>query len=63
MNPLFKALGLALAVYSLFALWRGELWIKHRAGARRVQRANEPGYFAACIAIYLLLALALLTVF
>lgn len=60
---MFRALGLLVLVYVAYALSQGEVYAKHRWYGKRVFRHESPGYFAAVIAIYTLLALALMFVF
>jgi uncharacterized BrkB/YihY/UPF0761 family membrane protein len=60
---MFKLIGVLLALYTAYAAAQGEVYAKSRAWGRHIQRANEPRYFWVVIAIYALLALALLTVF
>lgn len=60
---MFKLLGIAVAIYTLYAAQRGEVYAKHRAWGRTIRRSDEPRYFWAVIAVYGLLATALLTIF
>jgi len=60
---MFKLLGALVAGYTLYAVWRGEVFAKHRAWGRTVERSQEPAYFWAVIGIYGALALALIFVF
>lgn len=59
----FVLIGFLLAAYVAVAALRGEVWVTHRASARCVRRSREPVYFWVCIAIYVGLAVALVTVF
>lgn len=63
MSGLFNLLGIALAVYTLLAAGRGEVYARHRAWGRTTRRADEPRWFWTIIAIYAGLSVALLTVF
>lgn len=60
---MFAALGIAVGVYTLYAAYRGEVFVKAGAWGRTVTRADEPRYFWTCIAIYGGLSVALSTVF
>lgn len=60
---MFKALGIAVALYALYAAATGEVYAKAGAWGRTVSRADSPEYFWVVIAVYLLLALALLFIF
>jgi hypothetical protein len=59
----FKAIGLLLAAYTLFAVLRGEVVAKSGPWGRVIQREHTPKSFWTVIAIYTGLAAALLTVF
>jgi hypothetical protein len=61
--PLFKALGVILAIYTAYAAFRGEVFARSRWSGRTVGRSEEPRYFWVVIAIYFGLSVALLTVF
>ena len=52
-----------MAIYTLYAAQRGEVYAKHRAWGRTIRRSEEPRYFWAVIGVYALLATALLTIF
>ncbi len=60
---MFKLLGVAVAIYTLYSAQRGEVYARHRAWGRTIRRVDEPRYFWVVIGIYALLALALVTVF
>lgn len=60
---MFKALGLVVAAYTLWAAVDGKVYAKHRWSGRYIVRSEEPRYFWVVIAIYGGLAVALLTVF
>ena len=62
---MFKLLGIAVAVYVVFAAFDGRVYAE-RAWLRRpsrVERSAEPRWFWTVIAIYGALAVALITVF
>ena len=62
---MFKALGVFVALYTLWAAFDGKVYAKQSGlrGGRHIERAEEPRYFWAVIAIYGGLAVALMTVF
>jgi hypothetical protein len=60
---MFKALGVLLAGYTLYAALRGAVYAKAGPAGRLVTREESSGYFWTVIAIYSALSLALLTVF
>jgi hypothetical protein len=62
---MFKALGLILAGYTIWAAYEGRVYAKAGGfkGGRYVVKAQEPGYFWVVIAIYGALSIALVTVF
>jgi hypothetical protein len=60
---MFKLLGILVATYTAYAAAQGEVFARHRAWGRRIRRSEEPRYFWVVIAIYGLLALALVFVF
>jgi hypothetical protein len=60
---MFKMLGMLLALYTLYAALKGEVYAKSGAWGRTVSRGGSPEYFWLVIAIYAGLSLALLTLF
>lgn len=60
---MFKFLGALLALYTLYAVARGEVVAKAGPGARTVVREESPRYFWSVVAIYAGLALALAFLF
>ena len=60
---MFKALGVLLSAYTLYAIVRGEVYAKAGPGGRLVTRRESAGYFWIVIVIYSGLSLALLTIF
>lgn len=60
---MFELLGALVAIYTVHAAVRGEVFAKHRAWGRTIRRDEQPGYFWAVIGVYALLALALVFVF
>ncbi len=60
---IFKLLGVLLAGYTAWSAWRGQVYARSGAWGRSIRHDTEPVYFKVVIAIYALLALALMTVF
>ena len=60
---LFKALGILVALYTIYAVRRGEVYAKSGVRGRTVSRDDSPGYFWVVIMIYAGLSVALVTVF
>jgi len=60
---MFKVLGILLTAYVGYALYAGRAYAKSGVGGRSFRRSEEPfGYWSA-VAVYALLAAALITVF
>lgn len=57
---MFGVLGVALALYTLYAAVSGEVFAKAGAGGRLVSRTASPEYFWMTIAVYAGLSAALL---
>ena len=60
---MFKMLGILLALYTLYAAFKGEVYAKSGAWGRTLSRDGSPEYFWLVIAIYAGLSVALLTLF
>ena len=60
---MFKALGALVTLYTAYAALRGEVCAKSGAWGRTASRNGSPNYFWAVIGVYVVLGLALLTVF
>ncbi|HTO59179.1 MAG TPA: hypothetical protein VMJ74_15370 [Pseudomonadales bacterium] len=60
---MFKLLGVLVAAYAAYGAWSGEVYARSGPGGRKVSRDDSPRYFWTVIAIYAVLAVALLTVF
>lgn len=60
---MFRALGILVLLYVCHALATGEVFAKKGVRGSMVSREENPGYFAAVIAVYIILGIALLTVF
>lgn len=60
---MFKAIGLLVFAYTIYAVIRGEVYAKSGIRGRIISKADSPGYFWVVIAIYSGLALALVTIF
>ena len=59
---LFKALGVLVGLYTLYAALTGKVFAKSGPWGKTVSREDSPRYFWAVIAVYAALALALLTI-
>jgi hypothetical protein len=60
---MFKILGVLLALYTLAAVVRGEVFAKSGVWGRTVSRAQAPEYFWIVIGIYTALSISLILVF
>jgi len=60
---MFTLLGVLVAIYTLYAASKGEVFAKSGPWGRWISRAESPRYFWVVISIYGALSLALLTVF
>lgn len=60
---MFKAIGILLALYTLYAAIMGRVYIKSGPWGRSVQRQESPEYFWIVVIVYAGLATALVTVF
>jgi hypothetical protein len=60
---MFKAIGFALALYTIFATVSGRVYAKSGPGGRKVSRQDRPNYFWIVIAIYFGLSGALIFLF
>jgi hypothetical protein len=60
---MFKALGLLVLVYTIYAGTKGEVLAKSGVWGRIVTRAGSPRYFWAVIVIYAVLGVVLLAIF
>ena len=63
MTILFELLGALLGIYTVWAVFEGEVYAKAGPGGRKVSRDDTPRHFWLAIAVYAGLSLALLTVF
>jgi hypothetical protein len=59
----FKALGIVVALYAVYAAIKGVVYAKSGVWGRTVSRADSPEYFWVIIAIYACLSVALMVVF
>jgi hypothetical protein len=59
----FKALGALVALYTIHAAIKGEVYAKSGAWGRTVSRADSPEYFWVVVAIYAALSMALIFLF
>ena len=60
---MFKALGVVVGAYALYAAVKSEVYAKSGPWGRTVSREDAPEYFWAIIAIYAGLGVALMTIF
>ena len=60
---MFKALGVLVGLYTLYAALNGSVYAKSGPGGRRISRDEEPRDFWTVIVVYAGLSLALLTIF
>lgn len=60
---MFKALGIAVGLYALYAAIVGRVYIKSGPGGRWVMRHESPEYFWISVVVYFALAIALVAVF
>lgn len=60
---MFKALGVLVALYSLYATMSGEVYARSGMSGRTISRQHSPRYFWVIIAIYAGLSVALMVVF
>jgi hypothetical protein len=58
---MFKMLGILLALYTLYAALKGEVYAKSGAWGRTVTRDGSPEYFWLVIIIYFSMSVALIT--
>ena len=57
---MFKALGVLVGLYALYAATTGRVYAKAGPGGRTVSREESPEYFWVVIAVYAGLSVALL---
>jgi hypothetical protein len=60
---MFRALGIIVLLYVVYALVQGEVYAKHRWWGRRVYWDQSPGHFSVVIAVYILLGVSLIFLF
>jgi len=60
---MFKAIGVVVALYAVYAAITGKVYAKAGTTGRTVSREDSPEYFWIVIAVYFGLSLALLLVF
>ena len=60
---MFTLLGVLVALYTVYAVARGEVVATHRAWGRRIGRSSNPRAFWSVVVVYAGLSLALLLVF
>jgi hypothetical protein len=62
-SAMFEMLGILLACYTVFALWRGAVFARQGPWGRLFERADEPFHYWSAIVIYAGLSLALVFYF
>lgn len=60
---MFPAIGLVVGVYVAYSAWAGRVFAKSGPWGRMVYRDESPGYFWTVVALYGLLAAALVCLF
>ena len=60
---MFKLLGVVLALYTAYAVIKGEVYAKSGVWGKAISKADAPRYFWVVIVIYVGLSIALMTVF
>jgi len=60
---MFKALGIVVGLYVIYAAQKGEVFAKSGVWGRTIKRDESPKYFWTIIGIYAFLSLALFFVF
>ncbi|MCQ9374070.1 hypothetical protein NMQ14_07405 [Methyloversatilis sp. XJ19-13] len=58
---MFKLIGVAVAIYTVYAFVKGEVYARSFVMGRKVTRAEDENYFLTVIAIYGLLSVGLMT--
>jgi hypothetical protein len=59
----FKLLGVVVALYTVQAALKGEVYAKSGPGGRLISRSESPEYFWAVVVVYGALSVALFTIF
>ena len=60
---MFKALGMLVAIYTIYAIVRGEVFAKSGIWGNSISKTDSPKYFWMVVAVYVLLSTALIMVF
>lgn len=60
---MFKALGVVVALYVLYASMRGQVYARSGITGRTIVRQDSPTYFWTVIGVYAALSAALMLVF
>ena len=63
MSPLFQVIGAFVALYTLYAALKGEVYARSGVKGGFVSRRERPTYFWTLIVVYSGLSVALMTVF
>ena len=60
---MFRLMGVVVALYTISAIIRGEVYARDGPGGRTVSRIRSPEYFWTVIATYAALSIALIAFF
>ena len=54
----FKGIGVLIFMYSLYAIYAGEVYAKDKWSGRTIRKADEPKYYWGVIVTYFVLSFA-----
>lgn len=60
---MYKALGVLVAIYTIYAIARGEVFAKSGLRGNSISKTDSPKNFLMVVAVYVLLSTALIMVF
>jgi len=60
---MFKGIGVLVAIYTIYAISRGEVFARSGLWGNTISKTESPKYFWMVIVVYSLLSIALITVF
>lgn len=60
---MFKALGILVAIYTLYAISQGAVYAKSGVSGNTISKTDSPKYFWVVIVIYAFLSIVLMTIF
>lgn len=63
MEFMFKGLGVLVAIYTIYAVSRGEIFAKSGLWGSTISKTESPKYFWVVVTVYALLSIALIMVF